>query len=122
MKRYHIQVALLPFVVTMIACESAEQKAKRVDSEMVAEAKRAAVEESTFVSDSVKFDSTFTTMAVDSAKMLNTTELDGNGGSDLVTRYFAYSGAKVCQLSKEKFPTVAPKDTIHCQWADKVDQ
>lgn len=102
MMRMQIRAALV-VVVAMIACESSADKAKRLDDEMIAEAKHAAADESTFVADSMKFDSTFTTMPVDSSRMLNVTELDGEGSSNIVTRYFVFSHAKVCQLSREKF-------------------
>ncbi|MDQ6612959.1 MAG: hypothetical protein M3Y64_11035 [Gemmatimonadota bacterium] len=45
-------------------------------------------------------------MAADRTGMLNVTELDGEGGSNLVTRYCAFSSAKACPLSKDKFVKV----------------
>ena len=121
MTRTQIRGAMMLVMVALVACKSSADQTKRLDDEMIAEAKRAAADESTFVADSMKFDSTFTRMPIDSARLQNVKEFDSDGNSTVVTRFLAFSGAKVCQLSKEKFTAVAPNDTIRCQWADKVE-
>jgi hypothetical protein len=111
-----LQALMLGLALGLTACASAEEKARARDSAMIAQAIADSVAEQEFVEDSVKLAASITADTITALRIVDQRVPDDPDTIESIHLAVARSG-QVCQLTFEKYKTVAVGDTISCQWA-----
>ncbi len=107
---------LTVLALALLACTSAEEKARTRELAMIAQAQADSVAEAEFVEDSVKLAGSITVDTVRSVTVRSQRSEDDNDVIETVNLAIAANG-HACLLTAERYRTIVVGDTLTCQWA-----
>ena len=102
--------------LTLMACTSAEEKARDRELAMIAQAQADSVAESEFVEDSGRLAASITVDTVKSVTVRDQRSEEDNEVIETVRLAIAPNG-HTCLLTSQRYTTIVVGDTLSCQWA-----
>ncbi len=102
--------------LALMACTSAEEKARAREVAMIAQAQADSVAESEFVEDSARLAASIT---VDTVKSVGVRDQRSEEDSESIetVRFAIAPNGHTCLLTFERYKTIVVGDTLSCQWA-----
>jgi len=110
-------ICALTVMLSFSACVSAEEKERRKEEAMVAQAKIDMLAESLFVQDSLKLAASITVDTMEFSRDSLVLDIDTSepNASNHIYRVFSRNGA-ICLVDSTRFSTIQKGDTLSCQW------
>jgi hypothetical protein len=109
-------IRLAVLVLALVACTSAEEKARAREQAMIAQAQADSAAEAEFAEDSQKLASSITVDTVKSLTIRDQRSPDDYESIESVHLAIAPNG-HTCRLTFERYKTIAVGDTLSCQWS-----
>ncbi len=102
--------------LALVACTSAEEKARTREQAMIAQAQADSAAEAEFVEDSQKLAASITLDTVKSVTVRDQRSVDDSDVIETIRLAIAPNG-HTCLLTFERYKTIAVGDTLSCQWS-----